>query len=756
MDRTSQLAVIAARQAVADAKVPSGLLRSGRVALVYGVCTGGIGAPDGPGLPFNSSMFLQAAIRGDQAAERDLLERLRGSAVYAPTQEVAADLGITGPCLTVSNACAASTSAMASALTLLNAGRVDMVVVGGAEAWSRFTFACFYSIGAMAEQPTSPFSRSTGASFGEAGGCMILERPEDARARGVPVHGMLLGCGGTADAHHITAPNPAGQGLMRAMKLALDDAGLPTDAVGYINAHGTGTTDNDVAETVAIHRLFEGHEPPVSSSKSFFGHTLGAAGVLEFIASLISMKAGFMPPTLNFRDPRPGCDLDYVPNVARASDHGTFLSLSAAFGGVNAVAVGARADTVPASPVRPCPPQSGAVAITGIGVVSPIGFGADAFRTALRGGKSGVKPITRFNPSPLALQTAAMVQDLPARRLAPAADTRRMDPITQFAVVAATLALNDAGLMGRIAPERLGLHVALSDGPASSTQLFGDELAAKGLDGLGAKFFPPIVLSTIGGMVGQSCQIRGASFTFTDGAGAGLSALAHAHDFLLQHDELDAIVVVAADEIALSVCWMAERRGDLAKDGRVSVYDPDGSGLILGEGSVALVLERTGRAKTRGGRIHGRIGGVALGAEGRRDENVDETGAILADVAMRAMAGGGEAPPDIVYGLARGAARHDRREAAALRHAFGTHPVPVTNLNGQLGFASATSGLYAAAAALLGARHGEAYPTRHAGPAIGGLNLLRDETVTGTFNRALVLGSSEHGHSAAVLLDAGL
>ncbi len=756
IDRAAQLAIVAARQAVADARLTTAQLRSGRVGLVLGFAAGGIGAPEGPGL-LSISIAVEGTASGPNgevtAVERDALERFRDTTVFAQTDAVAADLGITGPCLSVSTACAASASAMASALTLLRAGHADIVVVGGAEAWSRGIYAGFYSLGVIGEQPCSPFSRDTGVTFGEGAGCLVIETPESARARGVPVRGVLLGCGTTSDAHHVTSPNPAGQGLLRAMQLALREADLPPQTIGYINAHGTGTPDNDVAETVAVHRLFEGHEPPVSSSKSFFGHTLGAAGILEFITSLLGMTAEFLPPTLNFQEPRPGCDLDYVPNAARPHRFDAFLSLSAAFGGVNVVAVGARPDIAVLSTPQAATAPPPAVVVTGIGVVSPIGFGADAFRTGLLRGTPGIAPIKRFDTVGLACDKAALIEDLPARRLAPLADTRRMDALTRFAVVAATLALKDAGLTGRIAPERIGLHVAMSGGPVGSAQIFAEALEAHGIEGLGAKFFPPIVISIVAGQVGIACQIRGASSTFIDGAGAGLQALAHAYDFLQQHDDLDAMVVVAADEVASAVYRMLDRLGSLAPEGAVSLYDSNGRGFVPGEGGAALVIERASTAAARGARSYGRIAGVAFGSEGRKDEAVDQTGARLADVATRALAAGGGAAPDIVYGLARGAGQHDQREIAGLRQVLDGQAVPVTSLNGQLGLAEATSGLYAAAAALLGMRHGEAYPTMHAADECDALDIVAGASRTGRFDRALVLGSSQHGNSTAVLFD---
>jgi len=738
VDRTAQLAIIAARQAVADAGLSREELASGKVGLVMGICGGGIG--DGGTTLGVTDWTNRAAV-----------ERFYRTAHYLQTQSVAADLGVTGPCLTVSTACAASTSAMASALTLLESGRVEAVVVGGSDAYSLPVYAGFYALGAMSEQPTSPFSTDIGVTFGEGAGCIVIESEQRAARRRARVHGMLLACGTTSDAHHITAPHPSGEGLRRAMQLAIADANLTPASIHYINAHGTGTHENDVTETLAIRTLYQGEGviPPVSSSKSYFGHTLGAAGILEFIASMLGLQAGFLPATLNFKAARVGCDLDYVPNVPRPARFDTFVSTSAAFGGVNAVAIGARVGT----PTRPTRPLQDVV-VSGLGTVSPIGLGIEEFRLALQQGKSGIVPIDRFDSAMFTCRHAGLVGEFSPRKLAPSVDVRRMDNLTRFAVIATAMALKDAGLTRCLKAERIGLHVALARGPVVSQQAFLDSLARDGVAGLSAKHFPSMVLSTVSGQIAQACQIKGANFTFVDGAGAGLQALAHGCDYLALHPELDALVVIAADELGPLFYRVFDCLGLLAADAEApALYAADGPGLVLGEGAAAMVLERADAAAARGGRPYGRISGVALGGEGRADEQLDAQGCRLEALARQAMhEAGGLA--DVVYGMARGVARHDLREANALKRLLADHAVPLVCLNGQLGLAEASSGLFAACAALLSLRHGEAYPSLHAERAPAEMPLLREAPLAGDYRRALVLGSSECGNSAALMFSA--
>lgn len=451
LDRTAQFAVIAARQAVANAKLEIAE-RAHRVGVVMGICAGGQGL----------TMSEHSTSRPwDDAAAAN---RLLGAAHYVQTDAVVKALGARGPQTTVSTACASSGTALGHAFQLLQTQKVDAVIAGGADAFTFQTYAGFYALGAMCASPCSPFGDAIGVTFGEGAGCVVLERLTDAIDRGAPILGELIGFGTTADAYHVTSPHPTGEGLCRAMRLALDSAGLERESIDYINAHGTGTRDNDLSETLAIKALYRDAKqiPPVSSTKSFFGHTLGAAGALEFIVSLLCGRENIIPPTIHLRAPRPGCDLDYVPNEARSAPMHHFLTNSAAFGGVNAVLVGGEV-----APTRSLPPLAhDAIVITGLAVVSAVGCGLDEFRTALREGRSGITDADRPGAVGPRAKRAALVHDFLPRRLVPSVDVRRMDRLNQYAVVAAGLGLADAGLDGgRLSEERVGVVVGLTRGP---------------------------------------------------------------------------------------------------------------------------------------------------------------------------------------------------------------------------------------------------------------------------------------------------
>jgi 3-oxoacyl-[acyl-carrier-protein] synthase II len=251
-----------------------------------------------------------------------------------------------GPNSAVVTACATGNHAIGDAMKLIQRGAADVMIAGGAEAIIiPLTIAGFCQMKAMStrnDEPTKasrPFdAQRDGFVCGEGGGLVILESLEHARGRGARIYAELIGYGMTGDAHHMTAPDPEGDGAARAMAAALEDAATPASAVDYINAHGTSTPYNDKFETVAIKRVFGEHarRVAVSSTKSMTGHLLGAAGGVEAIATAFAIYHGMLPPTINYETPDPECDLDYVPNHSRKRDVEVALSNAFGFGGTNA------------------------------------------------------------------------------------------------------------------------------------------------------------------------------------------------------------------------------------------------------------------------------------------------------------------------------------------------------------------------------------------------------------------------------------
>jgi nodulation protein E len=328
LDRVSQFVVVAARQAVDQSGLAFRGEIAGRTAAIIGTGSGGHTTID------DNFHRLYAA-----GAARLHPLTIPKAMVSAPASQVSMYCGIKGPVFSVSSACASSTHAIGQAFHMIRNGTATCAVTGGTEA--SITFGAMKGWEAMRIMSTDtcrPFSKDRkGMLIGEGAAVVVLEALDHARNRGADILAEIAGFGMSADSKDLTAPDA--DGMARAMTAALADAALSPDSIDYVNAHGTGTTANDHAETVALHRSFGAHarQLAISSTKSVVGHTLGAAGALEFVAAIMAIRDGIVPPTMNYLEPDPDCDLDYVPNEARRMPVRAILNNSFAFGGLNAV-----------------------------------------------------------------------------------------------------------------------------------------------------------------------------------------------------------------------------------------------------------------------------------------------------------------------------------------------------------------------------------------------------------------------------------
>ncbi len=263
--------------------------------------------------------------------------------------EIAIEFGARGPNTSITTACAASAHAIGESFRLIREGRADVMITGGSEAViTPLAFGGFCAMHALSqrndepEKASRPFDlKRDGFVMGEGAGILILEELNHARERGAKIYAEILGYGMSSDAYHVAAPDPTAIGAINCMKMALEDAGIKPEDVNYINAHGTSTKLNDEVETKAIKALFKDHayKVSISSTKSMTGHLLGGAGAIEAIFSIMTINTGIIPPTINYENPDPECDLDYVPNKARKTNVKIALSNSFGFGGTNATLV---------------------------------------------------------------------------------------------------------------------------------------------------------------------------------------------------------------------------------------------------------------------------------------------------------------------------------------------------------------------------------------------------------------------------------
>lgn len=329
LDRFAQFGVVAGRAAVRNAGLELSADLAANTAIATGTSLGGKYIED--------DGYFQMYGEGAQRFHPLSIPKAMHNAL---TSQLCLEFGVTGPAWTVSTACSSAAHAIGQAFWLVRNGSVDCALAGGSEApFTMGVIRAWEAMRVLATDTCRPFSRNrTGLVLGEGAAMLVLEPLDAAIARGARVYAELCGFGMSSDAHHITMPSAAG--AAKAMRAALLDGGIDCAEVGYINAHGTGTRANDVTETAAIREVFGSNCcPAVSSTKAVHGHTLGAAGAVEAVATVLAVHHGVLPPTANYQEPDPECDLDYVVEGPREVRVEAAMSNSFAFGGLNAVLV---------------------------------------------------------------------------------------------------------------------------------------------------------------------------------------------------------------------------------------------------------------------------------------------------------------------------------------------------------------------------------------------------------------------------------
>ncbi len=335
MARYTQFALVAAKEALTDAQLSITSENDIRVGVIIGSGIGGVEA-------FIEAVHTQDA-KGPRRVSPFAVPMLMSNGAAG---QVAITYGPKGPCYAIVSACATGTNSVGEAWETIRRGDADAMICGGSEApLVPMAFAALSNMGALSKRNDDPQGASRpfdatrdGFVSGEGAGVLVLERLDQALARRAPIYAEIVGYGATADAYHITAPSAGGEGAARAMRIALNKAGLRPDEVDYINAHGTSTLLNDASETQAIKAVFGdyAYKVPISSTKSMVGHLMGAAGAIEAAVTVLTIRHSIIHPTIIYHHPDPVCDLDYVPNVARRANVEVAISNSFGFGGHNA------------------------------------------------------------------------------------------------------------------------------------------------------------------------------------------------------------------------------------------------------------------------------------------------------------------------------------------------------------------------------------------------------------------------------------
>lgn len=338
MDRFSQFAAVAAKDAILDAKLDLNHLDKSRAGIVLGSGFGGITTT----LEQHKTLLERGARRVSPMCVPMMIPNMAAG-------NLAILFGLRGPNETICTACASSSHAIAAAFRMIQNGKADLMICGGSEApINPLILAAFSSMNALSkrndepQKASRPFDKNRdGFVLGEGAGILILESFEHAKARRATVYAEIIGAGSSADAFHITSPDPDGLGAESAMRAALADTGITPDQISAVTAHGTGTIANDPIETKALKAVFGdlAYKIPVNSIKSMLGHTLGAAAALEAVSAVSSLTEGIIPPTINLDTPDTECDLDYVPNIPRKASLKYAMTDSFGFGGQNSVLI---------------------------------------------------------------------------------------------------------------------------------------------------------------------------------------------------------------------------------------------------------------------------------------------------------------------------------------------------------------------------------------------------------------------------------
>lgn len=648
VDRCHAMAADACAEAIASAGFAGGDYAPERVGISFGTSLGGARS----GETFHRR-WLEKGLRSADAS------LLRQYPLHSVADYIAEQFGYTGPRTVQSNACAAGAVAIAYGVELIESGHADIVIAGGVDPLAFFSFGGFSCLEALDPLHCAPYTRSSGLNLGEGAGVVVLERRAAAHARGIPVLAVVRGYGLSADAHHPTAPDPTGRGALRAMRAALDMGGLSPDDVDYVNGHGTGTPANDSTETRAVAQLRPTDPPPLSSTKSMIGHTLGAAGAVEAVATVLALRDGVLPPTVvppDAMDAPHG--LDIVPAAGRTEAMAVALSNSFAFGGNNASLLLTRDDSTArrepsASAERP-------VVITGAAAVAADAKDSADVRATLRAWTPayGTQRVTLegYGDFPVA--------EIPEKHLTRGVNPqmlRRIDNLGRRAAVVAADLLRERKL-SRDEAARTGLIFATGTGPLSTVEAFQRELIQTGSGN--TRLFPNTVMNAAGGHVALLNRLQGPTATICAGGTSGITAL-HFATRLIQRGAADRIVVLSADEAPRAMLAAHARLpGFLSRERCLPFQD---SGKVFGGAGVALLLEAAEVAPV--GKAMGRIEGFGMTGDTSGPGRLDPSSDGWSRSFQRALVDADVAPCDVdlVISAACGRAAIDDIEATAVR-----------------------------------------------------------------------------------------
>lgn len=677
MDRVSKLCIKAAREALADAGLGD-FGNNPRVSVIIGSCVGGV-------------VSIEHYFKNDRNQED-----VRKMPISAIASQVAGDCHAGGVVTNVANACAAGTISIAYACDLIRAGKADVVVAGGADAFASVPYSGFLALHALDSNPCSPFNHCTGITLGEGSGCVIVESYEHAKKRNAKVYCEVLGSGVSSDAHHITAPRPDGEGQMNAIRWAIESSGIEAKEIGYINAHGTGTAKNDNAEFLSLHTIFDSETDnlSVSSTKAMVGHCLGAAGAIEAVFAIKALTNNVVPATLGYSDEdlealkEKAGKIDFVPNKAHEKELTTVMSNSFAFGGNNASIVFSKNEgnvSLPENKERAC--------ITGFGIVSPLGNGVENYINVVNEDKmidatSVHSSISSEDYNELGLKMAFY---------------RKLDNFSQLEAVSGMAALKNSNYT--ITDEnatKIGIVVGTSEGALGMGCVFEESIADKG-NAFGSAFkFPNTVYNAAGGYLSICSGVKGYNVTITNGAQSGLHAVAYAKN-LIEAGKEEVILASGCDENIEIIYELYHKLGYVAET--VNKPYSNGYGFSLADGSTTIMVESETSANSRAAKKYCYVAGYGLCHKNVEFATLEGSGEALVKAINEALADSNLTINDIdaISGFANGSKTVDSLELNAYKEVFGDklNTTPIFSVKERMGEGRANSAALACAHAAL-------------------------------------------------------
>lgn len=596
-DRASHLALIAADECIKQANIDFSKIDPLRVGIVVGTSLGGMKSAD----IFHTQWIEQ----GIEATDSDLIKQYP---LHAIADILAAEYGFQGAKVVISTACSSGANAMGFGCDLIKREMYDIVLVGGVDPLSRFSFAGFNALKAIDPNPCRPFSASNGINLGEGAAFFVLESDEYALKRKASIIAEVRGYGISGDAYHPTAPDLSGNGALRSMMAAKVNGTGDIKYITYINGHGTGTSANDSAEKKAWKAFVEGNtEIPLISNKAALGHCMGAAGAVEIAISIMSIENSQIPPTVNFykEEEKNNGDINFIPNKALDCQVNGVISNSYAFGGNNCSVLLSKYEKRKIREAEACD-----IVITGIGCTGSGGETVEEFFETLTHGTSWIEEIDTTGKD-FKTKYVGKMPEITYKKYVKGSTLRRMDTVTKMAMVSGKQALNNSGL--RVTPQncnRIGVIYGTGTGPLETIENVSRKMITEGLNSIDPNAFPNTVLNAAPGQFSIANMLKGPNSTISAGSVSSLSAFIYATE-LLRNNQADAIIVLSSDEWNEALQIGNERLGLLTKNGALP-FAIDASGMILSPGSTAFVLERKDYARERGAKILAQVYGYSM------------------------------------------------------------------------------------------------------------------------------------------------